>query len=70
MMGRPENHANYPNLSASQQSVQPTGWILTKSAITLVEQAEVAYLLNINKFSNTTGQIISMDGGLHEAFMR
>jgi len=43
---------------------------LTKSPITLADQAEVAYLLSSGKFSKTTGQIISVDGGLHEAFLR
>lgn len=43
---------------------------LTKSPITLADQAEVAYLLSSNKFSKTTGQIISVDGGLQEAFLR
>lgn len=43
---------------------------LTKLPITLADQAEVAYLLSSNKFSKTTGQIISVDGGLQEAFLR
>lgn len=43
---------------------------LTKSPITLSDQAEVAYLLSSSKLSKTTGQIISVDGGLHEAFLR
>lgn len=43
---------------------------LTKSPITLADQAEAAYLLTSNKLSKTTGQIISVDGGLHEAFLR
>jgi len=43
---------------------------LTKSPITLADQAEVALLLSSSKFSKTTGQIISVDGGLHEAFLR
>jgi len=43
---------------------------LTKSPITLADQAEVAYLLSSSKLSKTTGQIISVDGGLHEAFLR
>ena len=43
---------------------------LTKSPVTLEDQAEVAYLLSSSKFSKTTGQIISVDGGLHEAFLR
>lgn len=43
---------------------------LTKSPITLSDQAEMAFLLSSSKFSKTTGQIISVDGGLHEAFLR
>jgi NAD(P)-dependent dehydrogenase (short-subunit alcohol dehydrogenase family) len=43
---------------------------LTKSPITLADQAEMACLLSSSKFSKTTGQIISVDGGLHEAFLR
>jgi rhamnulose-1-phosphate aldolase/alcohol dehydrogenase len=43
---------------------------LTKSPITLADQAEMAYLLSSTKFSKTTGQIISVDGGLHEGFLR
>jgi rhamnulose-1-phosphate aldolase/alcohol dehydrogenase len=43
---------------------------LTKSPITPADQAEAAYLLASNRLSKTTGQIISVDGGLHEAFLR
>jgi rhamnulose-1-phosphate aldolase/alcohol dehydrogenase len=43
---------------------------LTKAPITLADQAEVAYLLISSKFSKTTGQIISVDGGLQDAFLR
>ncbi|MEO1643862.1 MAG: bifunctional rhamnulose-1-phosphate aldolase/short-chain dehydrogenase, partial [Chloroflexota bacterium] len=43
---------------------------LTKVAITPDDQAEVAYLLSSSAFSKTTGQIFSVDGGLHEAFLR
>lgn len=43
---------------------------LTKSPITLADQAEIVYLLSSNKFSKTTGQILSVDGGLQEAFLR
>jgi len=43
---------------------------LTKQAITPDDQAEVAYLLSTGAFSKTTGQIFSVDGGLHEAFLR
>jgi rhamnulose-1-phosphate aldolase/alcohol dehydrogenase len=43
---------------------------LTKAPITLADQAEVAYLLSSSKFAKTTGQVISVDGGLPEAFLR
>lgn len=43
---------------------------LTKTPITLADQAEAAYLLTSRQLSKTTGQIISVDGGLHEAFLR
>ncbi len=43
---------------------------LTRSPITPADQAEAAYLLTSSRLSKTTGQIISVDGGLHEAFLR
>lgn len=43
---------------------------LTKAPITLADQAEAAFLLTSRKLSKTTGQILSVDGGLHEAFLR
>ena len=43
---------------------------LTQKAITPEDQAEVAYLLITDAFRKTTGQIFSVDGGLHEAFLR
>lgn len=43
---------------------------LTKKPITPEDQAEAAYLLVSGQLSKTTGQIISVDGGLHEAFLR
>lgn len=43
---------------------------LTKAPITLADQAEVAFLLASTKLAKTTGQIVAVDGGLHEAFMR
>ncbi len=43
---------------------------LTKAPITLADQAEAAYLLASNKLAKTTGQILNVDGGLHEAFLR
>ena len=43
---------------------------LTKSPITLADQAEAAFLLASERLAKTTGQILSVDGGLHEAFLR
>jgi enoyl-[acyl-carrier-protein] reductase (NADH) len=43
---------------------------LTKSLVKMEDQAEAAYLLISSKLSKTTGQIISVDGGLHDAFLR
>ncbi len=43
---------------------------LTKQPITPADQAEAAYLLISGSFGKTTGQIINVDGGLHEAFLR
>lgn len=43
---------------------------LTHSPIRLDDQAEMAYLLSSRAFSKTTGQIFTVDGGLHEAFLR
>ncbi len=43
---------------------------LTKAPITPADQAEAYFLLVTNRLSKTTGQIITVDGGLHEAFLR
>jgi rhamnulose-1-phosphate aldolase/alcohol dehydrogenase len=43
---------------------------LTKSPITPADQAEAYLLLVTGRLSKTTGQIIPVDGGLHEAFLR
>lgn len=43
---------------------------LTKSPITPSDQAEAYFLLVTKRLSKTTGQIITVDGGLHEAFLR
>jgi len=43
---------------------------LTKQAISPEDQAEAVYALISGQLSKTTGQIISVDGGLHEAFLR
>jgi len=43
---------------------------LTKSPITPADQAEAYHLLVTNRLSKTTGQVITVDGGLHEAFLR
>ena len=46
------------------------GRTLTKNPITPEDQAEVAYQISSAAFSKTTGQVFSVDGGLHEAFLR
>jgi rhamnulose-1-phosphate aldolase/alcohol dehydrogenase len=43
---------------------------LTKSPITPADQAEAFFLLFSQRLSKTTGQILTVDGGLHEAFLR
>ena len=43
---------------------------LTKSPITPADQAEAYFLLVSSRLSKTTGQIIAVDGGLQEAFLR
>jgi rhamnulose-1-phosphate aldolase/alcohol dehydrogenase len=43
---------------------------LTKSPITPADQAEAYFLLISRRLSKTTGQVIAVDGGLHEAFLR
>ena len=43
---------------------------LTKKPITPEDQAEAAFLLVGGSLGKTTGQIISVDGGLTEAFLR
>jgi rhamnulose-1-phosphate aldolase/alcohol dehydrogenase len=43
---------------------------LTQSPITPADQAEAFYLLLTNRLSKTTGQVITVDGGLIEAFLR
>ena len=46
------------------------GRTLTNNPITPEDQAEGAFLLLSERLSKTTGQILSVDGGLHEAFLR
>ncbi len=43
---------------------------LTKSPITPADQAEAYFLLVSQRLSKTTGQVLTVDGGLHEAFLR
>ena len=43
---------------------------LTRSPISTADQAEAFFLLLGNRLSKTTGQILAVDGGLHEAFLR
>jgi rhamnulose-1-phosphate aldolase/alcohol dehydrogenase len=43
---------------------------LTKAPITPEDCAEAAFLLASERLGRTTGQIVSVDGGLHEGFLR
>jgi NAD(P)-dependent dehydrogenase (short-subunit alcohol dehydrogenase family) len=43
---------------------------LTRTPITPADQAEAFFLLVGDRLAKTTGQIIAVDGGLHEAFLR
>jgi rhamnulose-1-phosphate aldolase/alcohol dehydrogenase len=43
---------------------------LTKTPITPADQAEAYFLLVSDRLSKTAGQVIAVDGGLHEAFLR
>jgi len=43
---------------------------LTKNPITPADQAEAFFLLVSERLNKTTGQILPIDGGLHEAFLR
>jgi len=43
---------------------------LTKSPITPADQAEAFFLLVSQRLSKTTGQILTVDGGLYDAFLR
>ena len=43
---------------------------LTRAPITPADQAEAYFILVTNRLSKTTGQVITVDGGLHEAFLR
>ena len=38
--------------------------------ITPADQAEGIYFISSDKASKTTGQVLNIDGGLHEAFSR
>jgi rhamnulose-1-phosphate aldolase/alcohol dehydrogenase len=43
---------------------------LTKQSITVEDQAEAIFLFLSNRLGKTTGQILAVDGGLQEAFLR
>ncbi len=43
---------------------------LLKRPIVPADQAEAFFLLLSERLRQTTGQIITVDGGLHEAFLR
>ncbi|MBI4418089.1 MAG: bifunctional rhamnulose-1-phosphate aldolase/short-chain dehydrogenase [Ignavibacteriales bacterium] len=46
------------------------GRTLIRKPITTADQAEAVFLLLSNRLGKTTGQIITVDGGLSEAFLR
>ena len=41
-----------------------------EAPITPADQAEAYFLLVGDRLNKTTGQVIAVDGGLHEAFLR
>jgi hypothetical protein len=43
---------------------------LLKAPITPADQAEAYFLLLGGRLGKTTGQVVAVDGGLHEAFLR
>jgi NAD(P)-dependent dehydrogenase (short-subunit alcohol dehydrogenase family) len=43
---------------------------LTKAPITPADQAEAYFLLVSDRLSKTCGQVVAVDGGLHDAFLR
>ncbi|MEX2190558.1 MAG: bifunctional rhamnulose-1-phosphate aldolase/short-chain dehydrogenase [Bacteroidota bacterium] len=43
---------------------------LTRKPVTTADQAEAIFLLIGNRLGKTTGQVIAVDGGLQEAFLR
>ena len=43
---------------------------LTKAPITPEDQAEAFYLLLTNRLDKTCGQVLAVDGGLEDAFLR
>jgi rhamnulose-1-phosphate aldolase/alcohol dehydrogenase len=43
---------------------------LTRQPITPADQAEAIFLLASRRLGRSTGQIVSVDGGLHDAFLR
>jgi hypothetical protein len=47
-----------------------TGRTLTKLPITPADQGEAYSLYVSGRLSKSTGQILTVDGGLHEAFLR
>lgn len=47
-----------------------SGRTLTKQPITAADQAEAVFLFMSDRLGKTTGQILTVDGGLQEAFLR
>ncbi|HYV37646.1 MAG TPA: SDR family oxidoreductase [Gemmataceae bacterium] len=62
--------ANRLSANITQMATRVRDRTLTKSPITPADQAEAFFLLLSGRLSKTTGQVITVDGGLHEAFLR
>jgi len=68
--GLPYSEAEADDLLQSRLANFYADRTLMKTAITPADQAEAIFLLLSDRLSKTTGQVIAVDGGLHEAFLR
>lgn len=66
------DHSNDEETEALRQKLAQfyANRTLLKQPITPADQAEAMFLLLTDRLLQTTGQIITVDGGLHEAFLR
>ena len=68
--GLPYSEAEADDLLQSRLANFYADRTLMKTAITPADQAEAIFLLLSDRLGKTTGQVIAVDGGLHEAFLR